>query len=94
MNTLWLEGCCWRNWRAGRGRPRLCWIDGVKVDLGSRGMTVEAAQQSTKDRKEWIALVHKLMIEFHAAIFAWPCVLWDRLPTIWWIINWRRVACR
>ena len=26
-----------------RGRPRLCWIDGVKVALGSRGMTVEAA---------------------------------------------------
>ena len=25
-----------------RGRPRLGWIDGVKVALGSRGMTVEA----------------------------------------------------
>ena len=28
-----------------RGRPRLSWIDGVKVDMGSREMTVEAAQQ-------------------------------------------------
>ena len=29
---------------AGRvwGRPKLGWIDGVKVALGSRGMTVEA----------------------------------------------------
>ena len=25
-----------------RGRPRLGWMDGVKVALGSRGMTVEA----------------------------------------------------
>ena len=27
-----------------RGRPRLGWMDGVKVALGSRGMTVEAAR--------------------------------------------------
>ena len=26
-----------------RGRPRLGWMDGVKVTLGNRGMTVEAA---------------------------------------------------
>ena len=26
-----------------RGRPRLGWLDGVKVALGNRGMTVEAA---------------------------------------------------
>ena len=41
-----------------RGRPRLGWMDGVKVALGKRGMTVEAARQCTKDRKEWRALVH------------------------------------
>ena len=34
------------------------WMDGVKVALGNRGMTVEAAQQCAKDRKEWRALVH------------------------------------
>ena len=26
-----------------RGRPRIGWMDGVKMALGSRGMTVEAA---------------------------------------------------
>ena len=26
-----------------RGRPRLGWMDGVKVAFGNRGMTVEAA---------------------------------------------------
>ena len=26
-----------------RGRPRLGWMDGVKVALGNRGMTLEAA---------------------------------------------------
>ena len=41
-----------------RGRPRLGWMDGVKVALGNRGMTVEAARQCVKDRKEWRALVH------------------------------------
>ena len=41
-----------------RGRPRLVWIDGVKVALGNRGMTVEVARQCTNYRKEWRALVH------------------------------------
>ena len=41
-----------------RGRPRLDRMDGVKVALGNRGMTVEAARQCSKDRKEWRALVH------------------------------------
>ena len=35
-----------------RGRPRLGWMDGVNVALGNRGMTVEAARQCAKDRKE------------------------------------------
>ena len=34
------------------GRPRLCWMDGVKVALGSRGMTVEAARHYTEDGKD------------------------------------------
>ena len=36
-----------------RGRPRLGWMDSVKVALGNRGMKVEAVRQ----RKEWRALV-------------------------------------
>ena len=28
-----------------RGRPRLGWMDDVKVALGNRGMTVEAARE-------------------------------------------------
>ena len=38
-----------------RGRPRLGWMDGVKVALGNRGLTVEAVRQC---EKEWRALVH------------------------------------
>ena len=41
-----------------RGRPRLGWMDGVKVALGNRGMTVEAVRQCAKDRQECRALVH------------------------------------
>ena len=33
-------------------------MDGVKVALGNKGMTVEAARQSAKDRKAWRALAH------------------------------------
>ena len=41
-----------------RGRPRLGWMDGVKMALGSRWMMVLAARQCAKDRKKWRALVH------------------------------------
>ena len=41
-----------------RGRPRLGWMDGVKVALGNRGMTVEAERQCSQDRKEWRAQIH------------------------------------
>ena len=41
-----------------RARPRLGWMDGVKVVLGNRGMTVEAALQCAKEWREWRALVH------------------------------------
>ena len=68
-----------------RGRPRLGWMDGVKVALGNRGMTVEAASQCAKERREWRALVHIQLNEFQSAIFAWPCVLSDRPPVLWWL---------
>ena len=66
-----------------RGRPRLGWMDGVKVASGHRGMTVEAAQQCAKDRKEWRALVHMQLNEFYMEIFAWHCVLSDSRPVLW-----------
>ena len=53
-----------------RGRPRLGWMDGVKVALDNGGMTVDSARQFAKDRKEWRALVYMQPNEFHAAIFA------------------------
>ena len=31
-------------------------MDGVNVALGHRGMTLKAARQCAKDRKEWRAL--------------------------------------
>ena len=38
-----------------RSKPRLGWMDGVKVALISRGMTMESGRQ---DRKDWRTLVH------------------------------------
>ena len=37
-----------------RGRQRLGRVGGVKVTLGSRGMTVEAVRQCAKDRKKGV----------------------------------------
>ena len=65
--SLWMS--TWKEWMRFRmstedsggrlrGRPRLRWMDGVNVVLSDRGMTVEAARQYAKDRKEWRALVH------------------------------------
>ena len=36
--------------RRVRGRPRLGWMDSVKVALSNRETTMEAARQCTKDR--------------------------------------------
>ena len=63
-----------------RGRPRLGWMDGVKVALGNRGMTVEAARQWEKDRKELRALVPMQLNELHAAIFACTVFFRTALP--------------
>ena len=41
-----------------RGRQSLGLMDGLKVAFGKTGMSVEAARQFAKDRKEWRALVH------------------------------------
>ena len=40
-----------------RGRPRFGWMEGVKVAMGNRGLTVEAARRCARDRNEWRALV-------------------------------------
>ena len=36
-----------------RVRPRLGWMDGVKVALGNRGMTVEAERKTGKSGEPW-----------------------------------------
>ena len=63
-----------------RGRPRLGWMDGVKVALGNRGMTVKVASQCAKHRKEWRALVN----EFHTAICLALCSFGPP-PVPWWL---------
>ena len=67
--------------RRVRGRPRFGWMDGVKMAFGSGRTTVVAARQI--NRKEWRALVHMSMIDFHVAIFAWLPCLSDRPSVLW-----------
>ena len=46
MITVWPEVLMISEVSGGlvRGRPRLGWMDGVKVTLGNRGITVEAVR--------------------------------------------------
>ena len=44
--------------RTGTRETEVRLDDGVKVALGNRGVTVEAARQCTKHQKEWRARVH------------------------------------
>ena len=62
-------------------------MNGVKVAFGNRGMTVMAARQCSKDRKDMRALIHMWLNEFHEAIFCLACVLSDRPPVLWWFLH-------
>ena len=72
-----------------RGKPRLGWMDGVKVALDNRGMTVEAARQCTKDRKECRALVRIQLDEFHPDILLGLVFFRTALPCSGVYSTWR-----
>ena len=40
-----------------RGRPRLGWMDGVKMALGEKGMSVEQGRLNASDRRGWELIV-------------------------------------
>ena len=61
-----------------RGRPRLGWIDGVKVALGNRGMTVEA---SRKSGEPWY-ICNRMSFTRPFLRFR---VLSDHPPMLWWV---------
>ena len=45
--------------RGARGRPRVGWMDGVKVALNKRGMDVDEAKERARNRNEWRATVNQ-----------------------------------
>ena len=51
-----------------RGRSRLCWMDGVKVALGNRGMTVEAARLSRKIGKSGVPWYNNNHCDFLSSV--------------------------
>ena len=55
-------------------------MDSVKVTLGNRGMTVEAARQCAKDPKKCRALVLMELNEFPTAILLGPIFFRTSLP--------------
>ena len=36
-----------------RGRPRKCWMDGIKEVLSRKGLNIQEAKDSVQDRNEW-----------------------------------------
>ena len=67
-------------WRTGTKETEVRLNGWCEGGLSNRIITVEAC---AKDRKEWRALVHMQLNEFHEAIFAWHCVLSDRPPVLY-----------
>ena len=54
MSTVYLEGVGGGSkWCTSAGRPRLGWMDSMKVAWGSRGMTAVSALRVAEDRKQW-----------------------------------------
>ena len=53
-----------------RGRPRISWMNGVKVALSSRGMTVEAARQGPKDKewRYWCIAVDRVSLDYFCLV--------------------------
>ncbi len=41
-----------------RRRPRMGWLDSVKIMLGMRGMSVEHGRVVVRDRNEWRSIVN------------------------------------
>ena len=68
--------------RLVQGRPRLFWMNGVKMVFGNRGTTVEAARKWAKDRKElraiyeyvdgWVSLNYFCLVPVFSQITALP----------------------
>ena len=44
--------------RSLRGRPRMGWLDGVKIAVGERGLSLEQARTSALDRSAWTVIVN------------------------------------
>ena len=65
-----------------RGRPRLGWMEGVKVALGNRGMTVEATRQCAN---EWRARVTCVTERVSGGDFCLACALSDSPPVLCWL---------
>ena len=60
-----------------RGRPRLRWMNCVKVALGNRGM---------RERPERVESPGTYVTERDSRChFAWPCVLSAHPPLLWWL---------
>ena len=43
-----------------RGRPRKCWIGGVKVVLARKGLNIQEAKVSVQDRNEWRSICRRV----------------------------------
>ena len=73
-----------------RGRPRLGWMDGVKVALGNRGMTVEAARKTGKSGEPWY-ICNWMSFTGHFCLALCSFRTPSHAPLI---ITWRGEGCR
>ena len=58
-----------------RGRPRKCWMDGVKEVLARKGLNIQEAKVSIQDRNEWRSIcrgVCNAVGQSPAGYMKWP----------------------
>ena len=71
------------------GRPWLGWMDGVNVDMSSRGMTEEAARQCAKDKSaEPCCRCRCIWFSFTRIFLIDSGILTNRPSALWWLITW------
>ena len=73
-----------------RGRPKFCWMEGVKLALGNRGLAVEAGRNIGTSREPWSIM---LLIVSRGHFCLVLCSFGPPSHALV-VITWRGVGCR
>src|SRR6218665_1863772 len=61
--------------KRNKGRPRLRWIENVKEDIESFGLTLRGAMGFTKDRGQWRSFITSPPNDWHQELNMYVCIV-------------------